>query len=829
MPLPIALPRPAAPLLRRALAGLFAAAILLGPLAVTASAADTVGLEARVLLQGHTRVGSWMAIEVQLTNDGPAVRGELRIAGGSQGRTRFSVAVDLPTDSRKSYVLHAQPPAFGQKVKVELVSGSTTVGSSDVAYLVHQADQLIVGVLAERPQGIIAELDLDPSASGVAPAIVSLGVADLPERVEGWATLDRLIWQDVDSNGLNDAQLAALRGWIAGGGRLVIAGGTAGIGTLSGFPDDLIPYRPTATIDVAPASIAALVGPLPADATDLPAYAGELGAGQALAMSGDRVVAGQLGYGSGSVTIVGFDPTTSWLAAGNDVESMWRRFLPSRTSGGPVITSDDSQIVSAVSQLASLALPPIGGLIAILGGYILLIGPLNYIILRRLDRRELAWITMPVLIAVFAVASYGFGTALRGSDLILNEVAIVRGAPGAAEGTAQVYLGIYSPSRSTYQVQVPGGALLAAPISGEFIVGGDASVLDVVQGDPALVRDLSVGFSSLRTIRADSATTVPLIEAQLALEDGVLTGTIRNRSDAALERVAVVLGGSVVVVGDIPANSDSDVTLRPSGNAFFQSLSDRIFGQVFFGDSSQLSDEGLRLRVRHAVVDQLTYDPMWGNMTPLNSSRPVILAWGRDGVLDVRIENQTARRNSNVLYYYPVDVAISGSTAFGPDLVQSTIISADAAFFNKDPFSLNMGAGSATLAYQPIPFDGTIAASELQVSMNFGGGSFPSGAPADLAPLGSIPVACTDLTGLEPPGCELPRLDGIPEVELFDRTGAGAWVRFPHLGLGGAYRIADPARYVDPATGQVLVRFVNEQQDSGVSFQFNIAISGVVS
>jgi hypothetical protein len=49
------------------------------------------------------------------------------------------------------------------------------------------------------------------------------------------------------------------------------------------------------------------------------------------------------------------------------------------------------------------------------------------------------------------------------------------------------------------------------------------------------------------------------------------------------------------------------------------------------------------------------------------------------------------------------------------------------------------------------------------------------------------------------------------------------------MGLGAAYRIADPARYVDPATGQVLVRFVNQQQDSGVSFQFNIAISGVVS
>ena len=43
------------------------------------------------------------------------------------------------------------------------------------------------------------------------------------------------------------------------------------------------------------------------------------------------------------------------------------------------------------------------------------------------------------------------------------------------------------------------------------------------------------------------------------------------------------------------------------------------------------------------------------------------------------------------------------------------------------------------------------------------------------------------------------------------------------------FSIADPERYIDPATGQVLVRFVNEQQDSGVGFQFQISISGEIS
>lgn len=828
MPHAAALPRPAATPLRRLLALLFAGAVVLGPLALTASAAEAVSMEARILLQGHTRTGSWMAIEVQFENSGPAVQGELRIAGGSQGRTRFSVQVDLPTESRKTYVLHAQPPAFGRSVKVELVAGDSTVVSADVAYLIHDGSQLIVGVVAEKPQGIIGELDLDPNAQGVAPAIVSLGVADLPERLEGWATLDRLIWQDVDSNSLTSAQLAALRGWIAGGGRLIIAGGTAGIGTLSGFPDDLLPYRPSATLDIAADSIAGLVGPLPVDATDLPALAGAPGTGRTLAISGDRVVAGELDYGSGSIVLLGFDPTTAWLAASKSVESMWRGLLPNRVVGGPVITTDDSQIVSAVSQLASLALPPIGGLVALLAGYIVLIGPINYLVLRRLDRRELAWITMPALIGIFAVSAYWFGTALRGTDLIVNEVAIVRGAPGATEGTAQVYLGVFSPTRATYQVEVPGGALLAAPINGDFF-GGNAGSLDVVQGDPSLVRNLDVGFGSLRTIRAESATTVPLVDAELALVDGVLTGTVRNGSEQALEKVAVVLGGAVAIVGDIAAGEEKPVTLRPGGNAFQQPLADRIFGQAFFGDPSQLTDEGLRQRVRYSVLSQLTYDPMWGNTGNLSSSGAVILAWGRDEVLDIRIENQTARRNANVLYYLPVDVAISGKTAFPNDLMHSTVVSADAAFFGKDPWSMNLGSGSMTIAYEPISFEGSLVATELVFGLGFGGEQFPIGNPISVAPLADIPVVCTDLGNTVPPGCEPPRLDGVPEVEIFDRTGEGGWVRLPHLSMGAAYAVEAPDRYVDPATGRVLIRFVNETQKDGVYFQFQVEIGGVIS
>lgn len=813
-------PRAAAPRGRAATIALLLATVLLGGLQtpVSVRAAEGLTLEAAALLDGHARAGSWMAIDIHIRNDGPAVLGELRLAGGVQGKTRFGTAVDLPTQSDKTYRLYAQPPAFGRELTVDLIEGGRTVASTKASFAVHEATQLIVGIVAERPGDIVGELDLLPNQNNLAPQTVALDVADLPERVEAWNTLDRLVWQDVDADRLGPEQLTALRGWIAGGGRLVVVGGTTGPGSLNGFPDAILPYRPTATIDVAPSSLAALLGQLPADAADVPALGGDLLGGRALASSGDRVVAADRAYGSGSVTLLGFDPTVGWLGDSDAGEALWRRVLPARGNGGPVI-GDDSQIVSAVSQLPSLALPPIGGLVALLGAYILLIGPINYIVLRRLDRREWAWLTMPVLIGAFAVGAYGFGSLLRGSELILNEVAIVRGAPGATDGTAQVYLGVFSPSRGTYQLRVPGGALLSAPVSGDFFGGQtNAAQLDILQGDPARIRDLGVGFGSLRTVRAETAVQVPLVEAALRLDDGRLTGTVTNRSQQALLKPAVVLGGTVATLDDLAPGATGTVDVPLAPFQFDIQLSDKVVGPVFFGDGRELGEDAARLYARHTIIGQLTYDPNFGFTGQLPAEGPVVLAWADGNLLDVEIEGQQPRRTGNVLYFLPTDLAVAGEVTFRTDLLRSTVVRTDAAFFSKDPYSINMGQGSAEIAYRPVTFDGELRVTQLALGLNFGDPGFVVD-PKPIEPLPEIPPACD--REVDPQACV--DVDGLPDIELFDLS-TSAWVRLPSLDGGSRYAVAQPERYVDAATGTVLIRFVNENEGTG--FNLDLAITG---
>ncbi|HEY3336604.1 MAG TPA: hypothetical protein VGK16_15340 [Candidatus Limnocylindrales bacterium] len=804
--------------LRLAAATLALLALL--PVAATPVAAEgSLTMTARALLQGHVRAGSWFAVAVDVANAGPTVTGELRITGGADSRTRFGTPAELATGSRKQYLLYALPPSFGGNMKVQLIAGDRIIVEAPVAIALHDQTQLVVGVVAENPAKIVGQLDLLPNQNAIPPVIVPLTPADLPERIQAWAPLDRLIWQDTDTASLTTAQLAALRTWIAGGGRLVIVGGTAGADILSALPDELLPYRPSAILDVDPASLRPILGGVPDGAATLTAYAGDRGAGHVLATSGDRVIAGDLTFGTGSVTLLGFDPTTGWIADGDAWDApLWKKLLPQRSTG-TVSLADDNQIVGAVSNLPSLALPPITGLLVLLFGYIVLVGPVNYLVLSRLDRREWAWVTVPALIGVFAVGALGIGSLLRGSDVIIHQVAIVRGAPGTDQATTQAYLGIFSPSRATFQLRVEGDALLASPMNGDIVGGGTGAGLDVLEGDPSRIRDLQVGFGSLRTIRAEGSATGPVVDASLRLEGGRITGTLTNRSPRTLESPALVLGGSAVKLDDIPAGATADVsfTIALNANVNGVPLSERVVGPMSF-DGSSLSETEQRRLVRRSIIDQLSFDPLTGAQWALPGDSIQLLTWGTDAVLPAVIEGQVVRQVANVLYEVPLPFTIGGTTTFSGDLLRSSVVETDANFFARDPWSIQLGTGKARIAWRPLPFDGSFGASRVVVALSLNG---------ETTMPGGNPVAATEKPRCDPAteGCVLPQ-DALPDLEVLD-VATGAWVQLAHLAASRPYELSDAARWVNPTSGEVQVRFVNERPDP-VYFQFLISIMGAV-
>ena len=191
-------------------------------------------------------------------------------------------------------------------------------------------------------------------------------------------------------------------------------------------------------------------------------------------------------------------------------------------------------MLNALNTLPSLALPPIGGLLILLFGYILLVGPLNYLLLRRLDRREWAWVTMPLLVVGFAVAAYVYGNTLRGGQVIINFGRDRARGAGHDRGHGDGLRRCLLPTRETSSSRSPAGrcshrrraATSRRASTGPRTVACSTSSRVTRLGSATWPS----AMGRCRAVRAEVPVAGPLVTAALRLEGDHLKGTVTNKS-----------------------------------------------------------------------------------------------------------------------------------------------------------------------------------------------------------------------------------------------------------------------------------------------------------
>ncbi|HEY4309927.1 MAG TPA: hypothetical protein VGN12_10785 [Pirellulales bacterium] len=216
---------------------------------------------------------------------------------------------------------------------------------------------------------------------------------------------------------------------------------------------------------------------------------------------------------------------------------------------------------------------------AMIVGYILLIGPGDYFLVKRLLKRmELTWITFPIWVALVSAAAYSLAVYTKGSALRLNQVDLVDidMENGRARGTS--WLNVFSPQSQTFdlalQPQEPSGApiadsqrLLAWLGSGGNQFGGGAGTLFAGQYEftPELDGMLNLPIQVWSTKGLFARTSYQCRElptANLVLApDGVPEGTIRNELSIELSQCMLLSGSWVYLLGDLKPGDT--FTLRP--------------------------------------------------------------------------------------------------------------------------------------------------------------------------------------------------------------------------------------------------------------------------
>ena len=691
---------------------------------------------------------------------------------------QFGDPVDLPTQSDKTYRLYAQPPAFGRELEVSARrrrrrrsprprprSRSTTptqlvVGSRRRAAGRHHRRPRPAAQPEQRRAADRRPRARTTCPTGSRPGARSTAWSGRTSTPRGSAT------EQLDGA----ARLGRRR--RPAGHRRRHRRAVEPVG-LPRRPPALPPDghdRRRPGLARRPARRASRTAP-----ADLPALSGELADGPALATIGDRVVAAERAVRRRArVTIIGFDPTATWIADTN----VGRRPLAAppaaaRHERRPVI-GDDSQIVSAVIAAAvAWRCRRSAASSRLLGAYILLIGPINYLVLKRLDRREWAWVTMPVLIVVFAVGAYGFGSLLRGqrasSSTRSPSCAARRARPRAPPRPTS---GSSRRSRGTYQVRVPGGALLSSPISGDFF-GGDGTTRGA-RRPAGRSRARPRPGRRLRVAAHRSGPRPRWTSRSSRPTSGSRTAASRARSPTPRTRRCSSAGGRARRHRREPRRPGArrrrptvDVALQTGPVRPAAVGQDRRAG-VLRRPAPARRRHGSPVRPAHHhrpadLRPELRASP--GSCRP---TAPVVLAWADHELLPVEIEGQTPRRTGNVLYFLPTDLAVSGTTTFRSDLLRSTVVASDAGVLQQGPVQRSTsGAAARELAYRPIAFDGRLTATELAIGMNTATRA-SSATRNPVEPLARDPGRRA--ASRRSRRCAAAPFDGLPEVELFDLT-----------------------------------------------------------
>jgi hypothetical protein len=263
--------------------------------------------------------------------------------------------------------------------------------------------------------------------------------------------------------------------------------------------------------------------------------------------------------GQGNVYFLALDPSLAPLVDWAGSPALWNLVAQSvpvasswQNGFGNVYAAE-----TAVSSLPSLALPSVLQLLFFLLIYVVVIGPVNYTILKRRNRRELAWFTIPALVIVFSLIAYFTGFQIKGNDTIINEMSVAYGTAGSEQMRVQSLLGLYSPDRRSYDVVLPRDTV-ARPLDNGF--GGGANVEAISRGSDVLLNDVRVDVSGIETFIVEAVRTAPDIagQAALRLNDGKMEMTValRNDSDITLENAVLLLGSNAYALGDLPPGEE---------------------------------------------------------------------------------------------------------------------------------------------------------------------------------------------------------------------------------------------------------------------------------
>ncbi|MCG8351480.1 MAG: hypothetical protein MI924_27235 [Chloroflexales bacterium] len=609
-------------------------------------------VDIRVGYAGHYRTSQWFPVTVTASNDGPDLIGTLELRFPGQNNTGvFQREIELPRGSRKQVTFNAVSNDFTRTAELRLVVNNTALVQERIQLKPVELSQFMVGVLSSDPALLnsLLAMQLDWSSG---TNVVHLTSEILHNSAVALSGIDALFIHDIDTNSFSNEQRATLELWVRLGGQLIIGSGTDMNQTTAGL-SELLPVTVTdLQSDVPLTALGAFSrrhdpnDPPPSSTVAI----ATLKPGATALDQDSLLVASSLGAGRVIFSAFGLAALRAW----GSEHFLWERVLQAnpRVEPATLYRVQGSDPLQNGLDLPALQVLPFWVILLFILSYIIIVGPVNFLILRRFGRVELAWGTIPAIIVLFVFGTYLTGLVLRGTQPQVFQFTVAQGFENSQMGQATAFVGIFSPSRRLYTITLPPETLMS---TSRFNSGNTNTAPVVWTDNQTEVRDALVDVSTMRTFAFEQPVNLTLdIESEVQINQRTIQAEIRNVGSETLQDALLVTTDSVTQIGTLEPGQERSVELQTNIGNFPHGINiaslDVFERQNILSNLFRFNQFGFNA----AVGPNPNAQPPFREGLP-DQNGVYLLAWGTKPILDLQINNNAAEQQSLVLYIIRLD------------------------------------------------------------------------------------------------------------------------------------------------------------------------------
>ncbi len=383
-------------------------------------------------------------INIEIKNNDKDVNGKIQILFenvttnlNKKLYTAYTKELSLAKGATKTINMELKLDRYIGEYKIRILDKSDRLIWEDksVAMPAAKAANVVgVGVLSDEFESLwylplMAFTNPNEKGGNRASAMCNLE-GQIPTDARYLEMLDVIIINNYNTEKLTSEEKNALIKWTNNGGVLLIGTGPSYNKTLKGLEDiNYINVSGTTAITEFNNMKDSSGNPFVPN-SPLPIINAASSTGSVILEEGAHPIMFIKGSGNGKIIISAFDlglsPFIDWSGKDKFIQGILAGNI-SGTFSGDISNSNNSpyRFFNINQYIPNSKAPSAKVIIVILMIFTVIVGPINYLILRKLDKREMAWITIPALAVIFSLSMLIWGSGTSFKNPLMNNVSVI--------------------------------------------------------------------------------------------------------------------------------------------------------------------------------------------------------------------------------------------------------------------------------------------------------------------------------------------------------------------------------------------------------------------